>query len=291
MERPDLLGHLLTNIRTTSAPDVVYHYTSPAGLMGILGDAVIQATDVQYLNDAQEFEYTLELARQSLASLRSRGATSDDARLLDQCNLALGVAPNIRIYAASFSKEGNLLSQWRAYCPPTGGFSIGITSTVLESAARTVLLPCVYDRARQDWLFGEIVGSLLNDWRARPAAEAEPETAIRLTGYGATFLTAVLLLAAVFKDPSFKEEEEWRLTTRSTHPEPKPLLFREGRSGLVPYEHFTLRPKDGPLRIDRVIVGPNPHPTLATRAVLSYMEKKGVVHDGVVASGIPYRTW
>ena len=48
-----------------SEPDILYHYTSAAGLIGILETGKIWATSIRHLSDASEFIYTLSLADRS----------------------------------------------------------------------------------------------------------------------------------------------------------------------------------------------------------------------------------
>ena len=38
-------------------PAVLYHYTSPSGLAGIVERTQLWATDVRFLNDSQELKY------------------------------------------------------------------------------------------------------------------------------------------------------------------------------------------------------------------------------------------
>ena len=40
--------------------DIVYHYTSPDGILNILRDKTLWFTDCQYLNDIEEFIYIKE---------------------------------------------------------------------------------------------------------------------------------------------------------------------------------------------------------------------------------------
>ena len=45
---------------THSAPSTLYHYTGAINLHSILESKVLWATDVEYLNDAQELRYARE---------------------------------------------------------------------------------------------------------------------------------------------------------------------------------------------------------------------------------------
>ena len=249
----------------------------------------VWATDVRYLNDSQEFQYALDLAVSVISQLKPQLLPSDTP-LVQEFERAIETAPRVRMYAASFSEDPDLLSQWRAYCPPSGGFAIGFRPQILMEAAECLLIPCVYDDTRQSTLVHELIGVLLNDFRAAPQEE-EPERWKRLVGLNLEFLSGLIMLATVLKHPSFKEEREWRLVLRGrVEPEPR-VSYREGRSGIVPYMPLRIRRNDGSLRIDEIVVGPNPHIELAKQAVISFLRASGVTHDGVRTSIVPYRTW
>lgn len=289
MEQHELLTDLISGLGLSEVPEVVFHYTGPAGLVGIIRDRKIWATDIRYLNDAQEFEYTISLARTLLTDLKSRAQGSEDVRIFSECLTALTIAPMYRLYAASFSEHGNLLSQWRAYCPTTGGFSIGFSSKALNRSTETALVKCIYDEERQKGLLSKVMTNVLETWRPQ-LKEGSLKNDTSLPGVGADFLSALLVLAAVFKHPAFKEEAEWRLTLRSTLLGPPNPLFREGRGGIVPYTEFPLLDETPPL-IDLVVVGPNPHADLALQAVDSFLQLLNVGSGRVGKSRIPYRTW
>ena len=215
--------------------------------------------------------------------------TIPEHALLSEMLLVLDIAPDFDLYAASFSAEGNLLSQWRAYCPPTGGFSVGITSSVLERSGNK-LIPCLYEPKEQSDLLEDVVGRVLNAFRyTSPPGEEEPERRIRIVGLAVEFLRALLVLAASFKERSFREEVEWRLIARTASPDAPPL-FRVGRGGVVPYLEVPLITGDY-LVFDQVIVGPNPHEAIAVQAVQALLDAHQVVCSGVEPCGIPYRPW
>ena len=286
----EITAHLRTR---RQLPDVVYHYTTPAGLLGVVSSQRIWATDVRYLNDSSEFHYTLELCRPALIMQRERyGPDDPEAYLFEQLISFLEAAPVFRLYAASFSAQGNLLSQWRAYCPPNGGFSIGITARVLEERSGYKLIPCLYDRSEQEVVLNETVDRAVEAYRrGTTAGEEEPEHIIRVTGIAIEFLSAFFVLAASFKNKSFSEEAEWRLIARTSGLERTPPLFRVGRGGVVPYLELPLVLTGQSLRFDQVIVGPNPHEEIARQAVEDLLATYKVQHDGIELAGIPYRSW
>ncbi len=285
-----LIADTFLELREKQLPDVVYHYTSPAGLCGILTKKAVWATDTRYLTDSSELEYARLLCTPVLQSRHDNAAAGSPERALFQqlLHYLTDVAPTIRVYVASFSARGNLLSQWRAYCPTTGGFSLGITSRVLEQRSGYQLVPCVYSATDQGRFYKNLLDRTLQSFQdSTPAGEQEPERVIRMVGIGLEFLSAFLMISSAFKHNSFQEEEEWRVIGKDA----TPPLFRIGLSGLVPYLELPLVADTVPLRIDQIVVGPNPHAELAKQAVESLLEVLGVLHDGVDLCGIPYRSW
>ena len=98
-----LIEHLLQQLRRIPLPDVVYHYTSPRGVLGMMTDGSLWATDVRYMNDAQEFEYTVNVATPFLRERSHAAAGTPEERLYPEFNRALEVAPQVHMYAASCS--------------------------------------------------------------------------------------------------------------------------------------------------------------------------------------------
>ena len=50
----------------TSESPIVYHYTTPEGLWGIIDSGELWMSDYSYLNDAVELNYGLQLASAEL---------------------------------------------------------------------------------------------------------------------------------------------------------------------------------------------------------------------------------
>lgn len=48
-------------------PEKLWHYTSVAGFQGIIASGAIYATDVRYLNDAEEFIHARKMASEVVA--------------------------------------------------------------------------------------------------------------------------------------------------------------------------------------------------------------------------------
>ena len=79
------VNNLVSNIeemdRKFNRPDYLYHYTTPAGLLGIFETKSIWLTHSSFLNDAKEFIYTQELFLKLLNHLCNNPSTQDEKEL------------------------------------------------------------------------------------------------------------------------------------------------------------------------------------------------------------------
>lgn len=75
----------------------------------------------------------------SLSGDRAADAPADLA-LQALANIAGNVA-QANVCVASFTEEGDLLSQWRGYCTPGDGLSIGLPSACLAASAHAAGWP------------------------------------------------------------------------------------------------------------------------------------------------------
>lgn len=62
-------------------PKILYHYTSSAGLHGILDTRRMWATHVRFLNDPSELDYSIRLLRGVMAQYRAAGVSEQVERL------------------------------------------------------------------------------------------------------------------------------------------------------------------------------------------------------------------
>lgn len=279
----------------TSPPDILYHYTTQAGLLGILESNSLWATKIHYLNDASEYQLALDLASDVLESLL-KGEKGTKNRRKIRCLLDnLRTIERMNVCVCSFSAQRDLLSQWRAYGGQTGGYSIGFhTAHVKEvgSSQDFALVQCVYDPVEQRRLVEQIViDSLEVDFNTVPSRvePTRPRTIIALRT-GGDFAMNFARLAPVIKSRAFHEEAEWRLiSTKGVSI--KDMSFRPGRSMLTPYIPICLG-TDKAAYLEAVTVGPTPHVELASLSTQSLLAHWGVAQPvKVYSSEAPYRDW
>lgn len=142
----------------TDRAGLLYHYTSQKGLLGIIENRHLWVSHLQYLNDTSEGQIFAKLLineldqRDSaeskeplsrfmmLAQLMGRSVGEPetkmqhaDKKVLSTGRVAFSWIKAQDAFVASFSEQGDLLSQWRAYSGETGGYSIGFTRSYLKS--------------------------------------------------------------------------------------------------------------------------------------------------------------
>ena len=280
-------------------PDgLLYHYTTQRGLLGVIKNNEIWATDIRYLNDASEFRLACDLAIEVIDQRIAARPDKAHRTALAEMKEAAGTS-GINVSVVSFSTKGDLLSQWRAYGEVSSGFSLGFEYDTLKSAAdaeRWIITPCIYRRAEQI----ELMNALVDDVLEKLIQETAEETAEARHIHGGDMAYYLHRYAGIFKDESFSEESEWRLISRPLNCTLPRYDYREGRSTIIPYYKFPLARDDaGNLLLKEVVVGPSPHPDLARRSVDSLLVKTRILKPPLAPvtgakvrnSSIPYRNW
>lgn len=250
--------------------DLLYHYTTPDGLLGIFQSESIRATHVRYLNDrtelmnalSPEFEDLLlsclfpkadEKRKRSLRGLRQ-------GRTLDEVFVA-SFTDDSAVNNGDESRPGDRLSQWRAYSSPVGGFSLGFDSNLIMTGWKLGrpggggighLLRCRYsarektEAARRigDWGFETLpraLKSCLEHFRAEVCRDPNQAELGLIQLFSDSYSLGVTdgcylySEAARFKHEAFSEEHEWRLVVQVGRQE---LLDAHRSAAESPIVHF-----------------------------------------------------
>jgi hypothetical protein len=269
----------------------LYHYTHTAGLLGIAEFPEMWATHVRHLNDTAEYFEALDRIKDALEE-RLKGVTFSSTAWTP--HHALMAMREQDVFVICFSEDGNLLSQWRAYCP-RDGYVIGFEPDDLGPlwlGGETTFSKCIYDRNDQEELLQAIAGSLIEEFSDLDVRSMEWIS----KAAGPAMLRAVHH-AALIKNGHFHEEREWRFI--ASEPLMNDVRYRQGRLGLTPYLTFPLtsriRPGDSSRKKKLVCatltVGPRADERASMIAALSFARAK--VYDveslKVISCNIPFR--
>lgn len=274
---------------------MLFHYTTQAGLLGILSSRSLWATDVGFLNDANELELVKPQLREALDALAETLDGADDptdeafawspaavaratVQLIDQPDARRRERPWLGAYVACFCDDGDLLSQWRGY-GKNGGYSLGFDADVLSASRMSVpsdpeprLLQVQYG----DGAVAAVVDEFTQAWATWESGAGVDMGYVR-------YAELVLPALASVKNPAFREEREWRLvvTTDAANAQ-----LRTGELSLTPY--IALPISTGALR--QIVVGPGEHLELRLEGVRRLLATVDAFDDvRVVASRAPYR--
>jgi len=184
-------------------PSTLWHYTSHAALQGIVGSKRIWATEYRFLNDRQEFLHAKELAQKLVDEEPEYVGEKFPARqsVRDAVDMAFNTGylheERLRVMVASFSEEGDQLSQWRGYASDSRGVSIGFDLRNIrppsEIGTAVTFAPCLYKKADKCALLKAVFAhyrNALQEWwetmmnvarkRQREGAVADPQFGQRL---------------------------------------------------------------------------------------------------------------
>jgi hypothetical protein len=98
-------------------------------------------------------------------------------------------------------------------------------------------------------------------------------------------------IAPALKNPSFEEEQEWRLIRGPFEAPDKQVRFRPGKYAVIPYREFVLADPDAALEFEEVIVGPNPDPEQAENSLLYLFTACGVKYNKISNYTGTLRNW
>lgn len=307
----------LARLTRGEPPEMIFHYTTANGLLGVIKSNRLWASDVLYMNDATEVEYGRQLIIEVAAAAGAEAKCPMAQTLCKSIDTVLYPVGMVGggFYAACFCEEGDLLSQWRGYSGGVGGYSLGFKVRDLQHwhqstpERRYVLRPVVYDPAEQRELIRSFLLNVdvgLAELLAGHLAAHEQE--VHAIAY-ATIQRQMLECMLMMKNPAFKEEREWRLihhrSSFSREPEAK-VDYRPTRSFIVPFvalditrmgpetlEHVPAHAQADVRAYNRVplatvIVGPSAHPEPAAAAVRTMLRDLHMNAD-VINSKVPIR--
>jgi hypothetical protein len=263
--------------------DLLFHYTTLDGLLGIFDTWTLWATDVRYLNDFREFANEADLLTRGehraleLIANDPEEIAPDSAHktrrhiqgmiymMKQKSNEARGAT-----YVTCFCEDGDLLSQWRGY--GKAGVSLGFSRDALATLP-PLPNPTLSRRQIEEgavWMGGPDMGDSFRprlvkvlyedpspehiDEFAQSLVEAARLLAAEATnGLQAKVEADAMALVAQFKDAAFKAEAEHRLVVNGSWASFALDRFRVGPLGLVPYVEI---PVDLRTCLRWIVIGP-----------------------------------
>lgn len=199
--------------------DVLYHYTSLAGLTGILKSGRIRATISSLMNDRMETVHGKKAMDAVLSEDIERSLTRDDVR---------EHSDDDPLFVACFSEAENDLGMWRNY-GPRAGYAIGFKVDALQRVRR---MP------------GRGTGGVTLHKVSYKPDVYEENLRLEMDGHegGSAGPAQLYTSTATVKDDIWESEREWRLIamhhTYCGTGNGDEIQIRESSSGPVPYLDF-----------------------------------------------------
>ncbi len=265
---------------------ILFHYTGFDSLLSITRTKELWATNIHYLNDYEEFKNALSIAKQRIKTTQAK-QNKETTQFLDQISSRIDAIETLNLHIVSFTANGDLLSQWRAYCP-NGGVSVGFRYDDLQELAQKnkfSIRKCIYDEKSKNEIIKEVVDMHLEFYK-------EGEDANMLIN---GFITVLATIAPCFKNQAFEEEQEWRLVSEPISVNDPNVDIRARTDMMFPYFRFSLdglpeKKRKTNLSFDRFIIGPSANSELSSSAMGYFLNKYKLSYDHIGYSQIPYRT-
>lgn len=175
--------------------DLIYHYCSEQSFFAICKTQSIWLSDILEMNDSLEYQWGRNKVTDVL--IKHKEEFTQDFRV----SLIMGIhSPDthVRPFICSFSKMGDLLSQWRAYAQDGSGFSIGFSAKKIYENLGVNTNSVVYSEQTQEELVLDTIKGLFATWHKDKSKYFEITIAFGVD-------------LAYFKNPSFFEEQEIRI--------------------------------------------------------------------------------
>ena len=213
-------------LENLNVPQTLYHYCGLNAFESIIKNHSIWLTDVQQSNDYTEIEwiykhieeYCSQLAEGSdesgakgeTAGEKMNAMPTDNMRQTSSLMRSVKDDKILQTFAFCMSAEGDQLSQWRGYADDGNGVAIGFKGQAFQPflfcAGHNMGKLFNLAKIQYDEVSEEALQTLLPKWNAELRNSAHE--------YRAEAVTMGILLyeyAAIYKNPAFNEEKEWRL--------------------------------------------------------------------------------
>lgn len=238
--------------------NIIYHYCSMDSFFGIITNKNIRLSNAYKTNDYTELEWIFSLMENSMESAFKTEFVSSLQKSYRKW-LETYFMPHI----ACFSKDGDLLSQWRAYSNNGKGISVGFNRRYFESV-KTLdnkefeIFDVVYRPKEQEKLLKNLFSTigidnlkLLEDFYIN---KEDKNSLGEIISIG-----AFLKYGMIFKNETFSEEKEVRLIHGFDEiaAEPDVFEYRVTEDDLISFVEVPINVKNNCPPIKKIILGPN----------------------------------
>lgn len=260
--------------------DLYYHYCSVSSFFKIITNKTLWLSDADYMNDHAELKW-IDTVMNKILKEKNNQLKKEYDRLEHK-----------KHYFISFSKEKDILSQWRCYADDGQGVAIGFNFSKAGIYSRSSF---VVDENSLTSKIG------YEDIRYDERIEASIRDIVSSEGVNSSALF-IKELATMIKHPSFQEEKEVRLiyTPENTNQSIEknkyidyPLKnisgpsFRESNHQIIPYYEYKFDCQNNSSIISEVVLGPKCK--LKEKDLKKFLEANKFLKTDIISSKSTYR--
>jgi hypothetical protein len=217
--------------------NIIYHYTSIFGLISILESQSLFCTNINFLNDKREFKYGVSIIEEVIQKLKKENFENSILKIVE---VRIDQIYKVERYVTCFSKQGDLLSQWRAYTNQGKGVSIGFDLHKIDSSLDKHISGkhIEYDQDLQLQVIEEIFRIIIVFFLERKDIfDWTNQNFDNHVSY--VIIDFIQEIISSYKSDSFKEEQEYRfqyvIDGNMVKKEEVDIFFRSSDTLIIPY--------------------------------------------------------
>jgi hypothetical protein len=246
---------------SSKIPDLLWHYTTFEGLIGILHDNALRATFSQTLNDGSEWAFGKEIVKRFPIPKNVSKALKSP----------LVVDPPKAIFVTCFCERPDLLSMWRSYTVSGGGYCLGFDGPKLNELQRDDLVVNDFAARLVKMYYGTRLPTRMKD--------------LLQCGGDAN---AAWVIENMIKHPGFREEQEWRIIV--PNPPASLMSFHSAHATTKASVQIRNHNGDKKLPLRRIVLGPTIRKDIGLDNTLAWLlERHGYSGVKLESSNVPYR--
>jgi hypothetical protein len=273
-------------------PNSLFHYTSSAGLLGIISGHKLWFADAAFMNDGSESLHGVLVAHNAIDDFM-KDKPAAEKLLAEQLKEWISRAmDHFQPVIFCFSARDNLLNQWRDYGKDIVPYCIEFGTRQLFDMQRMnftfMISKMIYNfDVQKDLMNGllELIYREASEITTGREIEEEERTALIIAA-----AKEIVLLISRFKNMAFEAEDEWRGITFRPEIEGKiPRKYRTSALGVIPYYEWYAESEPYTLPIVGITVGPSPYAQVSDLALKQFLNDCGYGEFRTHYSTIPIR--
>lgn len=324
---PDALGlmiylqTIIKQVRPDNTNNSAFHYTDLNGFMSIIDNHELWLSNVNFINDRNELQDGISICQKvinnylegNLTKKQKHGLDIILSKLNDGSSDGSWATNKFDVFASSFCKEGDLLTQWRGY-GSNGGIAIGFDQQQLqdcrlmdsnlynkeisngtnpeEMMPHNELIPFLQKVIYDDYE-KEVIVKIILDLYLDSLDQQKNDVLFDLAC--SEFSDIIFRYIPLFKNKSFFSEQELRYIYSIKETKRKLIDFRTRNGLILPFVKLKLLDYNcRPLKylpISKIVIGPCLHSEDLLKSVKYFLKNSGNLElvDNVTPSVIPYR--